>query len=152
LDDINARRYDRTSLAFDAHPNIDVRLFNPSQNRDSSVFLAIETLLRVLRITRRMHNKAWIADGRIALVGGRNIGDPYFDAASSANFRDLDLLMIGSVVGEAVTQFDKYWNGEAAIPIRALGKRRKRALSRLRAQLSALTSDEAARPYLTRVA
>jgi cardiolipin synthase C len=151
LDDINARRNDRTSLAFDAHPNISVRLFNPSRNRHGPFLLALETVLRAVRITRRMHNKAWIADGRMAVVGGRNIGDPYFDAASSSNFSDLDLLMIGSAVDQAETIFDKYWNSEAAIPIRALGKGRKKALSRLRKRLAALIIDEVSRPYLNRV-
>jgi putative cardiolipin synthase len=151
LDDINARRNDKTSLAFDAHPNIHVRLFNPSRYRHGPVRLALETALRATRITRRMHNKSWIADGRVAVVGGRNIGDPYFDAASSSNFRDLDLLMIGSAVSQAESVFDNYWNCEAAVPVRALGKGRKRALSRLRKRLAALTEAEASGPYLSRV-
>jgi putative cardiolipin synthase len=152
LDDINAHRHDKTYLALDAHPNIDVRLFNPSRNREGAIRRAVEMLLRAVRITRRMHNKAWIADGRVAVIGGRNIGDAYFDAASSSNFRDLDLLMLGSAVGQAESIFDSYWNSKAVIPIRALGKRRRRKLSKLRKKLATLMTDEAARPYLDRVA
>jgi putative cardiolipin synthase len=151
LDDINARRNDQTSLALNAHPNINVRLFNPSRSRHGPVRLALETVLRAARITRRMHNKAWIADGRVAVVGGRNIGDPYFDAASVSNFRDLDLLMIGTAVGQAGAVFDKYWNGEAAIPILALGKGRRRALSWLRKKLSAMTAGRKSHPFLEHV-
>ncbi|HWA43739.1 MAG TPA: phospholipase D family protein [Hypericibacter adhaerens] len=151
LDDLNARQHDRTYLALDAHPNIDVRLFNPRLSRHGLLRLAFETVLRVMRITRRMHNKAWIADGRLAVVGGRNVGDPYFDAAASSNFCDLDLLMLGPAVHQAETVFDLYWNSEAAIPIRALGKRRKKALSRLRRRLASLGANDAARPYLHRI-
>jgi cardiolipin synthase C len=152
LDDINAHRHDKTYLALDAHPNIDVRLFNPSRNRAGTFRRALEMLLRAIRIMRRMHNKAWIADGRLAIIGGRNIGDAYFDAASTSNFRDLDLLMVGSAVRQAEIIFDNYWNSEAVIPIRALAKRRKKGLSRLRKRLADLMTDEAARPYLDRVA
>ena len=40
-------------------------------------------LQAAFRATRRMHNKAWIADGRLAIVGGRNIGDQYFGATKA---------------------------------------------------------------------
>jgi cardiolipin synthase C len=151
LDDINAHRHDKTCLTLDAHPNISIRLFNPSRNRNNMLRRAVEMLLRAMRITRRMHNKAWIADARIAVIGGRNIGDAYFDAAASANFRDLDLLMLGAVVPQAETVFDSYWNSKAVVPIGALGKLRRPHLSKLRRRLAALATDAAARPYLERV-
>jgi putative cardiolipin synthase len=152
VDDINAHRYDRAYLALETHPNISIRLFNPSRTRDGFVRRGIELLLRAFRINRRMHNKAWIADGRIAVIGGRNIGDAYFDAAESANFRDLDLLTLGSAVRQAETVFDGYWNSKAVVPIRALGRLRRRSLPRIRRRLVALAGDAAARPYLDRVA
>lgn len=100
LDDINAQGLDRAHLALDEHPNIAVRLFNPSRNREAVLRRGVEMLLRAVSITRRMHNKAWIADGRLAVVGGRNIGDAYCDAAATANFRDLDVLVLGAAVRE----------------------------------------------------
>jgi putative cardiolipin synthase len=151
LDDINAHGYDRSYLALNAHPNISVRLFNPRLTRGGLFRRALETVLRGIRITRRMHNKAWITDGRIAVIGGRNIGDAYFDAGQNANFRDLDLLAVGTAVPQAEAVFDKYWNSQAVIPIGALGRQRKRGLRRLRRRLAALTSDAASRPYLGRV-
>src|SRR6185437_8693254 len=96
--------------ALDTHPNIEIRLFNPSMNRDGALRRGLEMLLRAVSVTRRMHNKAWIADGRLAVVGGRNIGDAYFDAAGDANFRDLDLLVLGPAVQQAEAIFDSYWN------------------------------------------
>jgi putative cardiolipin synthase len=152
LDDINAQGFDRTYLALDEHPNIAVRLFNPSRNREGALRRGVEMLLRAFSITRRMHNKAWLADGRLAVVGGRNIGDAYFDAAEKSNFRDLDLLLIGPAVRQAEAVFDDFWNSGAVIPIAALGEALEDGLAKLRTSLESGMSDELARPYLKRVA
>jgi putative cardiolipin synthase len=152
LDDINTRGYDKTLLALAAHPGIAVRLFNPSRNRDGRLRRGLEMLLRAFTVTRRMHNKAWIADGRLAVVGGRNVGDAYFDAASTANFRDLDLLVLGPAVEQAEAIFDSYWNSSAVIPIRALRRRRRANLPAIRRALARAASAAGAQPYLSRVA
>ena len=152
LDDINAYGHDRTYLALESHPNITVRLFNPSRAREGAIRRAIEMLLRAVSATRRMHNKAWIADGRLAVVGGRNIGDAYFDAAPAANFRDLDLLLLGPAVRQTEAIFDDYWNSRAVIPIAALGNPRGDDLPELRRELAGLQAKEEVRPYLDRVA
>ena len=73
------------------------------------------------RINQRMHNKSFIADGQVAIVGGRNIGDEYF-GAMQANFADLDVAVIGPVVHEVSDEFDVYWNHRASIPIAALSR------------------------------
>ena len=72
------------------------------------------------RINHRMHNKTWIADNRIAIVGGRNLGDEYFGASDEVNFVDLDFAMIGPIVRDASVSFDKYWNSPAAYPMEVL--------------------------------
>ncbi|HTM29573.1 MAG TPA: phospholipase D-like domain-containing protein, partial [Rhodanobacter sp.] len=109
LDDINTKGLDPALLALDAHPDIEVRLYNPFRNRDG-VWRLLEMVQRFFSVNHRMHNKAWIVDGRVALVGGRNIGDEYFDAGSSVNFRDLDMLLLGPAVADASTIFDDFWN------------------------------------------
>jgi cardiolipin synthase C len=152
LDDINAQGHDRAYLALDAHPNIAIRLFNPSRNRSGTLRRAVEMLLRAVSITRRMHNKAWIADGRLAVVGGRNIGDEYFDAASSSNFRDMDLLLLGDAVRQTGSVFDRYWNSDAVIPVAAFGEPRGGDLAALRAGLAGLPAQDRTQPYLDRVA
>ncbi len=151
LDDINARGRDRIYLALDAHPNIAVRLFNPARARDLGIRRGLEMVLRAVAINRRMHNKAWIADGRLAIVGGRNIGDEYFDAGKDANFRDLDLAMAGPVVQQTETVFDDYWNSEAAMPIKVLVRSPEARLERLRQSHAALATQDDARPYMERV-
>jgi len=154
LDDINARGRDTLHLALDSHPNIEVRMFNPSLARQGALRRGLEMLLRAFSVTRRMHNKAWIADGRLAIVGGRNVGDEYFDAAEAPSFRDLDVVLLGPVVAEAAAIFDAFWNSAQTIPVRALarrGRRRRADLDALRIRLGDLATGETARPYLDRV-
>lgn len=151
LDDINTKGDDSTYLAIDSHPNIEIRLFNPSRSRGSVLRRGIEMALRAFSVTRRMHNKAWIADGRVAIVGGRNIGDAYFDAAETANFRDMDLLLLGPVVQQAETVFDEYWNSGVVLPIKTLSGTRQGDLPGLMTILEALTSSSGAQPYLRRL-
>src|SRR6185437_5295637 len=79
LDDMNAKDKDALMMALDAHPNIELRLYNPFRNR-SGLARTLELVQRAFSVNHRMHNKSWIADGRIAIVGGRNIGEEYFSA------------------------------------------------------------------------
>ena len=81
---------------------------------------AAEALGSFGRINRRMHNKTWIADNRIAIVGGRNLGNEYFGASKEVNFVDLDFAMVGPVVRDASASFDRYWNSPAAYPMALL--------------------------------
>jgi putative cardiolipin synthase len=111
--------------ALDAHENIEVRLFNPFKTREASMLSKVgQFLLEGRRLNRRMHNKSFIADNSAAIIGGRNIGDDYFDASSETNFRDLDVVAIGPVVKEASRVFDEYWNCDAAYPVTAFRNER----------------------------
>ncbi len=120
IDDINVQGGIDMLDALNAHPNIQVRLFNPFNTRDPSfVAKAAQFLMDAHRLNRRMHNKSFIVDNNVAIVGGRNIGNAYFDARNDTNFRDLDLIAIGPVVKEASHAFDEYWNCDAAYPVTA---------------------------------
>ena len=120
LDDLNLTDVDRVLDALDAHANIEVRLFNPFRTRNRSTLSKIgQFVLEGRRLNRRMHNKSFVVDNTAAIIGGRNIGNDYFDASSDTNFRDLDLLAIGPVVREASRVFDDYWNSDAAYPVTA---------------------------------
>ena len=120
LDDVNPRKSDAAYLALSNHPNIELKLFNPSGIRARGIMRGVEVLLRLFALTRRMHNKAWIADDNIAIVGGRNVGDAYFDAAET-NFRDLDMLLLGPAVQETAEIFQTFWVCQDAKPIGELG-------------------------------
>jgi putative cardiolipin synthase len=120
LDDANPRTNDSAYLALSNHPNIELKLFNPSGVRRCSIMRGVEIALRLFALTRRMHNKAWIADDNVAIVGGRNVGDAYFDAAET-NFRDLDVLLLGPAVQQTAEIFEAFWACEDAKPIGAMG-------------------------------
>lgn len=136
VDDMDARGKNYAFAALDAHPNIDVRMFNPFSTRQGSVALAFEALGSFSRINRRMHNKSWIVDNRIAIVGGRNLGDEYFGASGEGNFVDLDFAMVGPVVRAVSASFDAYWNSPLAYPMSFLAPQdvSEAALDELRAQ------------------
>ncbi len=151
LDDINAKGLDRALLVLDAHPNIEVRLYNPFRNR-SGVWRLLEMAQRFFSVNHRMHNKAWIVDGRIAIVGGRNIGDEYFEADNSVNFRDLDMLLFGPAVIDASSIFDTFWNSSAAVPIEALNPQTPQTLNHLVTRLTHESTLPGAQHYLQRVA
>lgn len=102
------------------HPQVEIRLFNPYCNR-SPVRRVGELLTSFSRVNRRMHNKQLIADGRAVVLGGRNIGDEYFDLGE-LRFQDIDVLGIGPVAEQSSASFEAYWNSEFAVPISQLGK------------------------------
>ena len=150
LDDINAAGKDPGLMALEAHPNIEVRLYNPFRNR-SGPGRAYELVQRVFSLNHRMHNKAWIADGRVAVVGGRNIGEEYFRASRDGNFHDLDLVLFGPAVSQASAIFDRFWNSAAVVPLAALADTDPDASRAVVAAIREEAESPAARTYLDRV-
>ncbi|WP_295317490.1 phospholipase D-like domain-containing protein [Roseobacter sp.] len=51
-----------------------------------------------------------MVDNQVAIIGGRNIADEYFDLSSGGNFRDMKLLAGGPVVQKSSGVFDAYRN------------------------------------------
>lgn len=117
LDDIDTGDRDLNLAILDSHPNIEIRLFNPF---DRSGWRALQYVTRFGKVTRRMHNKSFTADNQATIVGGRNIGNEYFDADPEKNFGDLDVLAIGPVVQEVSESFDLYWNSDLSYPVATL--------------------------------
>lgn len=120
LDDFGTAPGDDSLLAIDAHPNIEVRMFNPVTTRSARLWgMAID----FGRFNRRMHNKTFIADNQLVIVGGRNIADEYFDVGEDLNFADYDVVAAGPVVDEVSKSFDLYWNFPSAIEITRISRR-----------------------------
>ncbi len=113
LDDNNTGGMDGVLAALDSHPRIEIRLFNPFRQRR---WRWLGYLTDFSRLNRRMHNKSFTADALATIVGGRNIGDEYFDAGKQALFVDLDVLGIGPVADAVEQDFERYWNSASAIP------------------------------------
>jgi phosphatidylserine/phosphatidylglycerophosphate/cardiolipin synthase-like enzyme len=102
-------------------PGIEMRMFNPLAGARSSTLGRAYTLLTDFqRAQQRMHNKLFIADNAMGVIGGRNLGDAYFDADSASNFVDLDVLAAGPIVGDLSRSFDSYWNNPRAYPVQSL--------------------------------
>ena len=101
----------------DSHPNMEVRIFNPFSRKSSRL---TQFVTRMGSVTRRMHNKSFTVDNQATILGGRNIGDEYFEANPDLAFADLDVLAIGPVVKEVSVSFDQYWNSELAYPATVL--------------------------------
>lgn len=125
IDDIHSGE-DRSLLqALDAHPRIEIRLFNPANNGSRGlgwVSRGLEFVLSYDRLNHRMHNKVLITDGNQAVVGGRNIGNEYFDRNGEKNFRDLDVLLAGPAALRFGKIFDRYWAADPAIPVNGNGQ------------------------------
>lgn len=117
LDDFNAAGYDEGLAGFDAHPNVEVRMWNPFAHRE---WRSLDMLGDTRRIDRRMHNKSMTADNQASIIGGRNIGEEYFARRMDWNFGDLDVLGFGPFAHEVSSSFDDYWNHRLAIPMGAL--------------------------------
>ena len=121
LDDLHSIDVAPLLAALAAHDGVEVRLFNPLPLRVGS------PMTRLLlgpgpfeQMHRRMHNKLFIADGQVAITGGRNIGDEYFMKASAANFVDLDILCTGAALSELRDVFERYWRSAHAVPLQQL--------------------------------
>ncbi len=117
LDDNNTSGLDATIAALDAHPNIEVRLYNPLVHRTARWTNYVTDFRRV---NRRMHNKSLTVDNQVTVVGGRNIGDDYFAAGHGVAFADLDVIAVGPAVHEVSTAFDLYWSSASAYPAEKL--------------------------------
>ena len=134
LDDVDTARHEVAIIGLDAHPNIEIRLFNPFKVRGDNPFGRAAEFLGRGQLNHRMHNKLFLADSLMAITGGRNIGDEYFQADSPVAFHDLDALAAGPVVAEMAQAFDRYWNSPYAVSARAIPKpdKRERLLVRVR--------------------
>jgi cardiolipin synthase C len=153
LDDVGTAADDLVLLLLDAHPGIELRLFNPLANRGART---ASFLADFARANRRMHNKSFTADSQVTILGGRNIGDEYFEARPDVDFRDRDLVAIGPVVSQVSSQFDLYWNSDAlywnsdaAIPISALRRDHPSAedVAKARTELQAFVETQRSSVY-----
>jgi putative cardiolipin synthase len=117
LDDQGSHGADDVLAALALDPNFEIRLYNPFAQRGVRL---TEYLGDFWRVNRRMHNKAFIADNKAAIVGGRNVGNEYFGAGTATPFQDLDALIAGDAVAAVSAQFDRYWNSASAYPAAAV--------------------------------
>jgi putative cardiolipin synthase len=142
IDDIMTKGLDDGLIALNTHPNIEVRIFNPL-TRQSFKFWSM--VVDFGRANRRMHNKSLTADSQLTIVGGRNLGDEYFDLHEGSLFIDMDLIAAGPVAREVSDVFDMFWNSDKAVPMEAFDKgKNKFNLEQLREFLDGSADSRAA--------
>lgn len=148
VDDMDLAGRDLGAAALDSHPNMEVRIFNPFSR---NVGRTSQFVTRLGSVTRRMHNKTFTVDNQVAILGGRNIGNEYFDADPDLAFADLDVMCIGPVVEEVSNVFDLYWNSELAYPALVLLKSdppTPKKVKELRGRLDEFVAQQADSAYL----
>ena len=124
VDDLYTTHTDTLLRGLASFPNFEVRLFNPfCCARGSGVAGRYAgSIFDFGRLNHRMHNKMFLADGVMAVVGGRNIADEYFLRSAESNFVDMDAFVMGAVVKDMSAIFDRYWNSEVVYPIEVVGE------------------------------
>jgi putative cardiolipin synthase len=115
-DDVFTTARDDEIAALDAHPNVEIRVFNPLSRQSPA---AVSFLFDFARVNRRMHNKAMVVDGAFAIIGGRNIADEYYQIGTENEFADFDLFVAGGAVRDLSVAFDLYWNDIWSVPLSA---------------------------------
>ncbi len=126
IDDISVGKVQRCLVAMDGTDNIKVKIFNPFSHGNQFILSRIVAFFsHFKRNTKRMHNKILIADASASIMGGRNLGDEYFDAHADLSFKDIDILSIGPITQKMAESFNKYWSNEIACKVSELYKPNK---------------------------
>jgi len=145
LDDIFTSVENEDLAIIDGHPNIELRLYNPISRRGVSMF---NYLGHFKSANRRMHNKSFIADNQVAIVGGRNIADEYYELNTAGEFRDFDMLIIGRVAADVSKEFDSFWNHSRSVPAEAvIGKFSDQEVAKFRDDIRRRFLEESRKAY-----
>jgi phosphatidylserine/phosphatidylglycerophosphate/cardiolipin synthase-like enzyme len=123
VDDITVKAEARLLLAIDAHPNVEIRIFNPVANVGKTFPQKLRNAMNDFRgFNHRMHNKTFVVDGQVVITGGRNLALDYFDFGHEFNYRDRDVLLIGAAAVATQQSFDEFWNSRFSVPVSRLVK------------------------------
>jgi putative cardiolipin synthase len=144
MDDFDSTNWNKGAVILAGHPNIEIRVFNPfKSNRSGWAGRGLEMMTQMDRLNHRMHNKLLMADNKAAIVGGRNIGNEYFGAGKSLDYRDYDLLTVGPVVAELGSSFELFWDSVWSYRISDLSKkeRDKKKLDDLEKRLNEIVQN-----------
>ncbi|MGB5410546.1 MAG: phospholipase D family protein [Woeseiaceae bacterium] len=135
VDDLLIDAEQRSLLLLSAHPNAEIRIYNPNLSVGVSLWQRIRNVVSDFRaINQRMHDKTAIFDGIAGITGGRNMADEYFDYDHEYNFRDRDILLLGRAVQDMSENFEEFWNSEFAVAVETI----------LAEELQAITANDIA--------
>ena len=120
VDDLLIDAPDKSLLALAKHPNVDIRIYNPKHRVGTPFYKrALNVVTDFRGVNQRMHDKTFIVDGRVAITGGRNMADEYFDYYREDTFRDRDALVVGEAAQAMRANFDAFWASRLAVPVEA---------------------------------
>jgi cardiolipin synthase C len=145
IDDFYTTGEDDLLNGLAAHPNIEIRLFNPFPTRGGIISRFAASIFDFGRLNHRMHNKLFIADGAFAVAGGRNIANEYFMRDGVSNFVDLDTLITGALVPQLQFLFDYYWASPYVYPLHVVAPPGADAAT-LRAEFETATAEPLTSP------
>lgn len=121
VDDIMVEAEADEILTLDSHENISIKIYNPGANVGKNIYQKVKKLAtNFIGFNQRMHNKTFTVDGKVAITGGRNMADEYFDFDHEYNFRDRDVLLLGTVVNNIQKSFNEFWNDTRSVPVSSL--------------------------------
>lgn len=121
VDDLLIDAPDAALLALAQHPNIEIRIYNPKHTVGTPFYKRLFNVLTDFRgVNQRMHDKTFIVDGKVAITGGRNMADEYFDYDQVYNFRDRDALLLGEAVKAMRASFERFWQSELSVKVEDL--------------------------------
>jgi phosphatidylserine/phosphatidylglycerophosphate/cardiolipin synthase-like enzyme len=130
VDDIMVEAGIHEILTIDSHKNISIRIYNPGANLGKNIFQKLVKLVTNFRsFNQRMHNKIFAIDNKVAITGGRNIADEYFDYDHEYNFRDRDVLLLGKVINDIEVSFETFWNNPLCVPVSELIEEKNNSFS-----------------------
>lgn len=126
VDDIMVEAGLAEVLALNAHPNIEIKVYNPGVNLGKNIGQKLAKFATDFKsANQRMHNKTFCVDGQVAITGGRNIADEYFDYDHTYNFRDRDVLLLGKVCAHMQQSFNEFWNDVLSVPVADLASEKE---------------------------
>ena len=98
-------------------PGFQIKYFNPSANRLAPSLLEklADAAIDFHRHNARMHNKLFVVDERVAITGGRNVSNEYYDQSIGRNFKDRDVLVLLPEVEDLTECLDLYWKDDHAV-------------------------------------
>ncbi len=121
VDDLLIDAPDKSLLALAKHPNVDIRIYNPKHQVGTPLHKRLINVVTDFRgVNQRMHDKTFIVDGKVAITGGRNMADEYFDYDQAYTFRDRDVLLLGEAVRAMRANFDAFWVSPLSVPVESL--------------------------------
>jgi len=136
VDDFIIDAEDRTLLLLAAHPNVQIRIYNPKFVVGVSSWSKLKNTVTQFRdVNQRMHDKTAIFDGVAGITGGRNMAAEYFGFNHEFNFRDRDVLILGTAVRDMQRHFNEFWESAFAVPVEKI----------LRGQRDRISTDDVTR-------